>query len=188
MINSIGNSAVYNYGASNFNGGSTGAKNASTNSASANSASTNSASANSASVPILAEASKPSQSELMAMKRAGVVECATCASRTYQDGSDENVSYKSAAHIDPSSSGSKVMAHEQEHVSNAYSKAAKSGGQVISASVTIRSAVCPECGRSYISGGVTNTTIKYNEKNPYGGNQKSADYATVAGMNVDVGV
>ena len=173
MINSIGNSAIYNYGASNFNGGSTGAK---------------SASANSASVPILAEASKPSQSELMAMKRAGVVECATCASRTYQDGSDENVSYKSAAHIDPSSSGSKVMAHEQEHVSNAYSKAAKSGGQVISASVTIRSAVCPECGRSYISGGVTNTTIKYNEKNPYGGNQKSADYATVAGMNVDVGV
>jgi len=162
MINSIGNSAIYNYGAYNFSG-------ASTNNTSANSPSTN-------------------QSELMTKKRVGVVECATCASRTYQDGSDENVSYKSATHIDPSSSGTKVMAHEQEHVSNAYSKATKDGGQVVSASVTLKSATCPECGRSYVSGGVTNTTIKYSEDNPYGGNQKSAHYAAIAGMNVDVGI
>jgi len=157
MINSIGNSAIYNYGTYNISG-----------------ASANNPNAN--------------QSELMAMKRVGAVECATCANRTYQDGSDENVSYKSATHIDPSSSGTKVMAHEQEHVSNAYSKATTSGGQVVSASVTLKSAICPECGRSYVSGGVTNTIIKYNENNPYGGNQKSADYAAIAGMNVDVGI
>ena len=57
MINSIGNSVNYNYGAYNFNGGST----------SANSTSANSASANSASMPVSAEASQPSQSELMAL-------------------------------------------------------------------------------------------------------------------------
>jgi len=128
------------------------------------------------------------QFEVMSMKCTGVVACATCASRMYQDSSHENVSFKSAAHIDPSSSGTKVMAHEQEHVSNAYSKATKGGGQVVSASVTLKSAICPECGRSYVSGGVTNTTIKYSKDNPYGGNQKSADYAAIAGMNVDVGI
>lgn len=171
MINSIGDSANYNHGAYHFSG-----------------TSANSTSANNANAPASVEGAQSSQSELMALKRTGAVECATCASRTYQDGSDENVSYKSASHIDPSSSGAKVMAHEQEHVSNAYTKAAKGGGQVVSASVTLKSATCPECGRSYVSGGVTNTTIKYSEDNPYGSNQKSAHYAAIAGMNVDVGI
>ena len=174
MINSIGDSAIYNHGAYHFSG-------TTANSTSANSTSN-------ANAPVSVEGAQSSQSELMALKRAGAVECATCASRTYQDGSDENVSYKSASHIDPSSSGAKVMAHEQEHVSNAYTKAAKGGGQVVSASVTLKSATCPECGRSYVSGGVTNTTIKYSEDNPYGSNQKSAHYAAIAGMNVDVGI
>lgn len=58
-----------------------------------------------------------SPARLKAMKRSGQVECETCANRQYKDGSDEaNVSFKSAAHIDPSSAASKVMAHEQEHV------------------------------------------------------------------------
>ena len=61
-----------------------------------------------------------SSARLKAMKRSGQVECETCANREYKDGSDEvNVSFKSAAHIDPSAAATKVMAHEQEHVSNA---------------------------------------------------------------------
>ena len=47
-------------------------------------------------------------------------ECQTCKNRKYQDGSDEMVSFKSAAHISPEASASRVRAHEQEHVSNAY--------------------------------------------------------------------
>ena len=43
-------------------------------------------------------------------------ECQTCKNRKYQDGSDEMVSFKSAAHISPNASGSRVRAHEQEHV------------------------------------------------------------------------
>jgi len=179
MVNSIGNTSSYNYGAYNVSIANAG-KNASSEAG---------VSANvSANTPGSVEGVPSSQSDLMSLKRAGVVECATCASRTYQDGSDESVSYKSAAHIDPSSSGAKVMAHEQEHVSNAYAKAAKGSGQVVLATVTLKSAICPECGRSYVSGGVTNTIIKYNENNPYGSNQKSADYAAISGMNVDVGI
>ena len=72
-----------------------------------------------------------SSARLKAMKRSGQVECETCANREYKDGSDEvNVSFKSAAHIDPSAAATKVMAHEQEHVSNANRKAASKDGEV----------------------------------------------------------
>ena len=90
-----------------------------------------------------------SSARLKAMKRSGQVECETCANREYKDGSDEvNVSFKSAAHIDPSAAATKVMAHEQEHVSNANRKAASKDGEVLNATVTLKMAVCPECGRS----------------------------------------
>jgi len=116
-------------------------------------------------------------------------ECDTCKSRKYQDGSDEMVSYKAASHIFPESSASKVRAHEYEHVSNAYKKAAKNNGTVLSASVTLKRAICPECGTSYVAGGQTTTQIKYNnEENPYQQNQKSADAAMVVGMNLDLAV
>ena len=116
-------------------------------------------------------------------------ECETCKNRKYQDGSDESVSFKSAAHISPEASAARVMAHEQEHVSNAYSKAAQKNGQVVSANVTLHTAVCPECGRTYVSGGETSTQIKYyNEQNPYQQDKKSADSVSFRGMNVNYAV
>lgn len=100
-------------------------------------------------------------------------ECETCKNRKYKDGSDENVSFKAAAHISPEAAASRVRAHENEHVANAYSKAALKGGEVLSASVRIETSVCPECGKTYVSGGTTSTRIKYpadsekaKEKNP----------------------
>lgn len=113
-------------------------------------------------------------------------ECETCSERKYQDGSNENVSYKAASHISPEAAGSAVRAHEGEHVSNAYSKASEQNGKVISASVSIHTAVCPECGRTYVSGGTTNTKIKYSdESNPYQQNQKSLDALRVTGNHID---
>lgn len=113
-------------------------------------------------------------------------ECQTCKERKYQDGSDENVSFKSAAHISPESAGARVRAHEQEHVSNAYSKAAEKNGKVVRASVSIHTAVCPECGRTYVSGGTTSTMIKYpNEENPYQKNRKFQDSIGLKGRNID---
>ncbi|MCM1100075.1 MAG: hypothetical protein NC079_04570 [Clostridium sp.] len=116
-------------------------------------------------------------------------ECQTCKNRKYKDGSDEMVSFKSAQHISPESAASRVRAHEQEHVSNAYTKAAQNNGKVLRASVSIKMAICPECGRSYVAGGTTNTQIKYyNEDNPYQKDLKATDHDKYAGMNADYAV
>ena len=121
--------------------------------------------------------------------RVNKTECQTCKSRKYQDGSNENVSFKSAQHMSPTQAGSRVRAHEQEHVSNAYSKASEKGGKVLQASVAIHTAICPECGRTYISGGTTTTKIKYpSENNPYQQNMKSLHKQATAGMNFDAAV
>lgn len=116
-------------------------------------------------------------------------ECQTCKNRKYKDRSDEMVSFKTPTHVSPESAASAVRAHEQEHVTNAYAKAATKNGKVMSASVSIHTAICPECGRTYISGGTTHTQIKYfNEDNPYQKSLKSADRAKYSGMNLDYAV
>ena len=74
-------------------------------------------------------------------RKSSPAECETCKNRKYQDGSDEMVSFKSAAHISPGASGSRVRAHEQEHVSNAYKKAAQKNGKVMAANVSVRTSV-----------------------------------------------
>lgn len=122
-------------------------------------------------------------------RKSSPAECETCKNRKYQDGSDEMVSFKSAAHISPQASASRVRAHEQEHVSNAFTKAAQKGGRVLSANVTLKTAICPECGRSYVAGGTTSTQIKYpNEDNPYTQNRKALDAVSLIGNNLDLAV
>lgn len=116
-------------------------------------------------------------------------ECETCKKRKYKDGSDEMVSFKSPQHVSPENAASAVRAHEQEHVSNAYKKAAEKNGKVVSASVSIHTGICPECGRSYVTGGTTRTQIKYyNEDNPYQKDLKNTDRMKYAGMNLDCAV
>ena len=119
----------------------------------------------------------------------GTTECQTCENRKYQDGSNEMVSFKSAQHISPMASASRVRAHEQEHVSNAFSKAEQNNGKVIQASVTLKTAVCPECGRTYVAGGQTTTKIKYqNEENPYVKRMKEMQGDALKGQNFDVSI
>lgn len=109
-------------------------------------------------------------------KKSSPAECETCKNRKYQDGSDEMVSFKSAAHISPEAAASRVRSHEQEHVSNAYKKASQDNGKVLSTNVSIKTSICPECGRSYVAGGETRTQIKYyNEDNPYQQDKKATD-------------
>ena len=99
-----------------------------------------------------------------------------------------------------------MRAHEGEHVANAYSKAAQKGGEVMSVSVRIETAICPECGKNYVSGGTTSTKIRYpadSEKakekssptddkgaqrqnvNPYAANQRQSQANAVRGMGFD---
>ncbi len=113
-------------------------------------------------------------------------ECETCKNRKYQDGSNEMVSFKTPQHMSPTEAGTRVRAHEQEHVSNAYSKAAEKGGKVLQASVQIHTAICPECGRTYVAGGLTTTRIKYNNQNPYDKARKLQDHTKFAGRNFKV--
>ena len=116
-------------------------------------------------------------------------ECQTCKNRKYQDGSDEmDVSFKSPGHIDPDNAAQVVLGHEHEHVANAYQKADENNGKVEQATVQLKTSICPECGRTYISGGVTHTQIKYyNEDNPYQKDMKESDADNkYRGANVDI--
>ena len=88
-------------------------------------------------------------------------ECKTCAKRKYQDGSDDpGVSFKTAAHISPEQAAAKVRSHEYEHVVREQSKADRENKEVVSQSVRLHTDICPECGRTYVSGGVTNTVTR----------------------------
>lgn len=121
-------------------------------------------------------------------KAASKGECQTCKERKYVDGSDEgNVSFKAPGHIAPEASAGVVMAHEKEHVANAKREGNKPGNELISASVSIKTAICPECGRSYVAGGTTRTLIRYGNSE-YDKNKKAADLDAVLGANVDMAV
>lgn len=88
-------------------------------------------------------------------------QCQTCKERKYQDGSDDpGVSYKTPTTIAPEQAATAVRSHEQEHVVREQSKAQREGREVVSQSVTMHTAICPECGRTYISGGTTRTTTR----------------------------
>lgn len=122
-------------------------------------------------------------------RKSSPAECETCKNRKYQDGSDEMVSFKTAQHMDPGEAATRVRAHEQEHVANAYDKAAQNNGKVLQASVAIHTAICPECGTTYVAGGLTTTKIKYSdESNPYQKDMKARHADALRGQNVDMAV
>ena len=108
-------------------------------------------------------------------KADGTEECETCENRTYVDGSNENdVSFKTPGHISPEASAAKVSAHEYEHVRNAYQEDKEEGKELVSVSVSLKTAVCPECGKTYVAGGETRTLMRNGvEENPYEKQQKA---------------
>lgn len=111
-------------------------------------------------------------------------ECQTCKNREYQDGSDDpGVSFKTATKLSPDEASSAVRSHEQEHVVRERAKAQREGRKVVSQSVTIHTSVCPECGRVYVSGGVTRTVTAPDEntdpkdvEGPQGPETEQANY------------
>ncbi len=90
-------------------------------------------------------------------------ECKTCENRKYQDGSDDSgVSFQTPTRIDPKSAAAQVRGHEQEHVVRNQAKAERDGDEIVSQNVVLHTGICEECGKVYISGGTTTTTIKRN--------------------------
>ena len=93
-------------------------------------------------------------------------ECQTCESRKYQDGSDDmGVSFQTPTNIKPEQAASAVRGHEMEHVYREQAKAGREGRKVVSQNVTMHTEICPECGKSYVSGGTTRTVTKADTDN-----------------------
>ena len=93
-------------------------------------------------------------------------ECQTCESRKYQDGSDDmGVSFQTPTNIKPEQAASAVRGHEMEHVYREQAKADREGRKVVSQNVTMHTEICPECGKSYVSGGTTRTVTKADTDN-----------------------
>ena len=91
--------------------------------------------------------------------------CQTCKDRKYVDESDDpSVSFQTPQSIQPSQSFSMVRAHEYEHVSNEQAKAQREDRKIVSQTVSLSMSICPECGKAYISGGVTRTVSKSDNK------------------------
>ncbi len=93
-------------------------------------------------------------------------ECQTCEERKYQDGSDDmGVSFQTPTNIKPEQAASAVRGHEMEHVYREQAKADREGRKVVSQNVTMHTEICPECGKSYVSGGTTRTVTKADTDN-----------------------
>ena len=78
----------------------------------------------------------------------------------------------------PEAAPTAVRAHEQEHVVHEQARARENGQRVVAQSVTIHYAVCPECGRPYVSGGTTTTTTKPQEQTNYTSSGKGGGSST----------
>ena len=84
--------------------------------------------------------------------------CTTCENRAYVDQSgDGSVSFQTPTNIGPESAAALVAAHEAEHISNQREDAESDGREVVSESVRMHTAICPECKRVYVSGGQAET-------------------------------
>ena len=85
-------------------------------------------------------------------------ECKTCGGRKYKDFSDDpSVSFQTPTHISPGQAAASVASHESEHVSNERVRAQREGRKIVSQTVTLKTSICPECKRVYISGGTAYT-------------------------------
>ena len=114
--------------------------------------------------------------EAKAAEAVARTECQSCKERQYQDGSDDpGVSFQTPQNIDPNVAASVVMGHEMEHVMHEQAKAKQEGAEVISQSVILHTAICAECGRTYVAGGVTKTVTKH------GGEEQANTENKVAG-------
>lgn len=88
-------------------------------------------------------------------------ECQTCKNRRYVDVSnDSSVSFQTPTRVAPAAAGAAVRAHENQHVAHNQEAADRNGQKVVYQTVTIKTAICPECGKTYVAGGVTKTVTK----------------------------
>ena len=134
-----------------------------------------------------ARATTPSQTVgTKETKETQKAECQTCKERKYMDQSNEgDVSFQAPTHIAPGQAAAKVMSHEREHVQNAVAEGQKENKRLVSVSVSLKTGVCPECGKTYIAGGTTRTKMLTYRENPYDLGRKAVEGTMLRGMNFD---
>lgn len=79
------------------------------------------------------------------------------------------MSFKTPANVGPELAASAVQGHEQRHVVREQAEARREGREVVSQSVTYHSAICPECGKVYVSGGTTRISTRTVQEQPEAG-------------------
>ena len=112
----------------------------------------------------------------------GLKECETCKNRKYVDVSnDPSVSFQTPTHVNPNAAMFAVAAHEGEHVRNEQTKADRDGRKVLSQSVSIHTSICPECGRTYVSGGQTKTVTAPDKPDDFNNDRQDTQIPTQGG-------
>ncbi|MFA5072890.1 MAG: hypothetical protein WC539_03200 [Nitrospirota bacterium] len=108
----------------------------------------------------------------------GPHECKICQERKYHDvSSDASVSFQTPTSVPPELAASAVRFHEQEHVMH-NAVTAEQNGLKAASTVQIHTAVCPECGKLYVSGGTTIT--QYSAKQyPVAPSQDSGSFVNI---------
>jgi endogenous inhibitor of DNA gyrase (YacG/DUF329 family) len=107
------------------------------------------------------ESKGDSKADLEQRIRNGQAQCPTCAARQYADESTGGgVSFQAATHISAATAGVVVMNHENEHVAAADRESDPEAGVVKDSTVSLQYGKCPECGKTYVKGGVTKTTTR----------------------------
>ncbi len=102
------------------------------------------------------------------LKEVAKTECEACKNRKYVDGSnDPGVSFKAPTKVSPQSAASAVFSHEREHYTREASKAESEDREVLSNEIRIFTSVCPECGKTYVSGGETTTVTRKRQDTEY---------------------
>lgn len=123
---------------------------------------------------------QPAQGAESAQEAVEEGECKTCEKRKYQDGSDDmGVSFKTPTNVKPEQAASAVRGHEMEHVVREQAKAKREGREVVSQSVTMHTGICPECGKTYVSGGTTHTVTRAAPEDDYAQQEREAQKPTL---------
>ena len=107
----------------------------------------------------------------------GNEKCETCERRKYKDiSNDPGVTFKTPTNVSPGASAAAVATHENQHVQHEQGKAMREGKEIVSQSVQLHTAICPECGRVYVSGGKTTTVTRNKSHSPTNRGQNLDQY------------
>ena len=134
-----------------------------------------------------ARATTPSQTVgTKETKETQKAECQTCKERKYMDQSIvSDVSFPPPHLSAPGLAAQMFWTPAGVHVQTGCAHGKKQKTRLVSVSVSLKTGVCPECGKTYIAGGTTRTKMLTYRENPYDQGRKAVEGTMLRGMNFD---